>query len=791
MRIFPAGLGEQEVYKQLLAKSVPDFQEESPQQRGATTYTGHIALVMEGADILLDEIGADILQQLGLSSLGFETFAGTVRLAAYLHDWGKANQHFQEMVRLSSSHQCFREHQPKLKRLWSGHGERQMIRHEFLSAILALRVPSFRKWLSQQSSADLVTAVWAAMGHHLQAGLGLDKKPAGELTQIPDGTGQKLNIYTHHHDFGVVLDLGTKRLNLPGRPELPQEIWTKDELEEALRSLRDEFIDYEYHLDQEQQRFIAAVKATVIAADLAGSLLPKVGEDLNAWMRDALHLSLSAQDIQALLDKRLDGKELRPFQVQMAQAMHRVTLVKAGCGTGKTGGAYAWAKQQAKDRRLFFCYPTTGTATQGFLDYADGAEMEAALIHSRADLDRDLLFNSEGNPEEDDTNDHLARLKAFQAWRKPLVICTVDTVLGLIQNNRNPLYAWPALAQAAFVFDEVHAYDDRLFGALLQFLKAFRGAPILLMSASFRASQLKALHQVLGELGEADSSPIEGPSHLEVLKRYSLQQIESSAGAWPSISTALQHGEKVLWVTNSVKDCIHLYRQAQTQLSSRGVPILIYHSRFRYRDRVQKHKALIAAFRESGPALAITTQVCEMSLDISCDLLVTAMAPAAALIQRLGRLNRYMGDPKENAKPAMIYPWPAPLPYKPEEMATGNQLIAGLADPASISQRDLAEGAAGLDWHPPKDVKSQWLEGNWATYRDFLREAGYTITVVLKEDLQDIWQEARFKKKSFNEAALGWAVPIPVSAYKPSWKRQGYYPIAQGVSYSEEVGAEP
>ncbi len=39
-------------------------------------------------------------------------------------------------------------------------------------------------------------------------------------------------------------------------------------------------------------------------------------------------------------------------------------------------------------------------------------------------------------------------------------------------------------------------------------------------------------------------------------------------------------------------------------------------------------------------ALAVTTQVAEMSLDISADLLVTDLAPVPALIQRLGRLNR-------------------------------------------------------------------------------------------------------------------------------------------------------
>ena len=46
-------------------------------------------------------------------------------------------------------------------------------------------------------------------------------------------------------------------------------------------------------------------------------------------------------------------------------------------------------------------------------------------------------------------------------------------------------------------------------------------------------------------------------------------------------------------------------------------------------------------------AEGVCSQVAEMSLDLSADLLVTDLAPAPALIQRLGRLNRRAedGDP--------------------------------------------------------------------------------------------------------------------------------------------------
>jgi len=798
-------------FVRLLAKSLPKQETARSQARGAVTYTGHIGCVMQAAEILVEHLGRVILQQLAIKQYSLEEFSQTVRLGAYLHDWGKANQHFQEMVYrnsldLKSKESKVLKLKEQLRKLAAEEPHQgQMLRHEIISGILALRVPSFRKWLEQCPNAHLFIAVWAAMGHHLKTGIGKDNRPTGCIAEILDNTGSQLKIYTHHEDFQAVLRMGNKRLGLPEQlPDLPPEIWSKKELQNALSALLNEFISFTDCLDWEQQKLIAAVKATVIAADLAGSALPIAGEDIQDWIRQVLNLVLSEDELQALIDRRLDGKPLRPFQVEIAQPSCRVKLVKAGCGTGKTIGACAWAKQQAKGRKLFFCYPTTGTASQGYIDYADGTDIEATLMHSRADLDRELLFSGES----DDSEGIDARLSAFQAWRKKLIICTVDSVLGLIQNNRRPLYAWPAITQSAFVFDEVHAYGDRLFGALLQFLRTFRGAPILLMSASFTPMQLQKIREVMAEIGEPIEEPIEGPKELEALERYQIHSIEQVSDdlseVWTYVVEALRKGQKVLWVTNSVQDqktkrgCIDIYRLAKTKttqnLHELGIQPLIYHSRYRYRDRLEKHQAVINAFKQDEPVLAITTQVCEMSLDISADLLISAMAPAPALIQRLGRLNRRMARNEEGIRLAVIYPWDNPKPYETGELETGKQLIRQLMNQPKVSQKNLAEVAAGLNSHVPENVKSAWLEGDWCTYSDFLREGGYTMTVLLEQDLAMVRQRANERPDcSFMAEAQGWSVPIRIPKNLRNWKRCRFCPIAPAdeIAYSEEVGAEP
>lgn len=199
-----------------------------------------------------------------------------------------------------------------------------MLRHEVLSGILAMQVPSFRAWLLEQySQANLMVAVWVAMGHHLKIGLGKDGKPAGCIAEISDETGDELAIYTNHNDFRAVLKMGNEYLGLPDTlPELPQENWSKTELKQALINLQAEFDEFAQQLDEENQEFVAAVKATVIAADLAGSALPVAGYNLEDWIRQVLALVLSKNDIQALLDRVFRVSLYVPFKNTLPR--HRI-----------------------------------------------------------------------------------------------------------------------------------------------------------------------------------------------------------------------------------------------------------------------------------------------------------------------------------------------------------------------------------------------------------------------------------------------------------------------------------
>lgn len=737
----------------------------------------HLEDVHRAAGEVLDATGDDQLKALGLEVEAYrDRFRRIVLLAAACHDLGKANDHFQGMI----------------------HGTRdvrtnpQGLRHEWATLLM---LEPLRDWLLPAvggSEVDSAVLEWAVTGHH----------PAHDYASppkdCPGGCGPTLELFAGHADFRAALAwLGEKfALGLPPEASNSQRNLCRPDsvFDEIARWSRTAQRRWDLLKKSPDSRLVAAVKNCLIAADVAGSALPKAKpDDPERW--NWITISFAARpelgDLQTVVSCRLKGGAPRAFQNVVAASKDPVTFVKAGCGTGKTVAAYMWAAANHPTRRLYFCYPTTGTATEGFKDYLFEPEGElggigAKLFHSRRDVDFEIILNT-GDDTKSSEADAAARLESLEAWSTPIVACTVDTVLGLVQNNKRGLFAWPALAQSAFVFDEIHAYDDRLFGALLRFLRDLPGLPVLLMTASLPVAREEALRNVLEQLGRP-FHPIPGPAELEERPRYR-KAAPTGNDPLPLVRETLAAGGKVLWVCNTVGRAMEAADRA-TEFWP-----LIYHSRFKYEHRVARHKAVIDAFnvkKNPGKALAICSQVAEMSLDLSADLLVTDLAPVPALIQRLGRLNRRAenGDP---TRPFVVVEPDSYAPYlragepdPPNWPERSREWLCKLPDD-DISQRHLAvawEQAATEEVLPSE---SAWLDGGPATTVRELREPSPGITVLMAED------RPRVKAKPKDLARLVLPMPPPPRTLNwQGWEKERGVPVAPAgtINYDRMRGAE-
>ncbi|HLN27216.1 MAG TPA: CRISPR-associated helicase Cas3' [Gemmataceae bacterium] len=727
---------------------------------------GHLADVYDSAQRVLDATADDQMAALGLNSAEYrKRLRRIVLVAAAVHDLGKANDHFQGMIGGSRNVQQ----------------NPQGLRHEWVTILMLGRL---RQWLLPAldgGESDFAITEWAVAGHHPAVA------HASPPSLCPPGAGCEIELLLERPDYLAALRMMQSAFGLTDPPSLTNQrrnlVGSDNVFEELGRWCRGAQQIWEKMRKSPDRLLVAAAKDCLIAADVAGSALPKAKpNDLQRW--DWITNSFADKpvtgDLQAVVDFRLGGSTPREFQTAVAESTAPVTFVKAGCGTGKTAAAYMWAAQNHPTRRLYFCYPTTGTATEGFRDYLfDEAEktprIGADLFHGRSDIDFEIVLNT--GPDSRSLSEEEARLDALRAWKTPVVACTVDTVLGIVQNNRRGLFAWPALAQSAFVFDEIHAFDDRLFGALLRFLRDLPGLPALLMTASLPKAREQALRAVLSRLGR-ELNPIAGPPELEELPRYH-RGVLADNDPLPQVEGTIRRGGKVLWVCNTVGRVMSAAEQAQT------LAPIIYHSRFKYVDRVEQHSKVIEAFKGNSASLAICSQVAEMSLDLSADLLVMDLAPVPAGIQRLGRLNR-RAKPGDPTKPFVIVEPDNLLPYTPAELDAARTWLSKL--PAeNISQKHLAELWEQTSDQPPEFIASAWLDGGPTTRVNELREASPGITVLMDEDLSKV----RGKPSYFGRYALPMQPPPRRLDWK-AWCRERGLPVAPPgtIVYDRLRGAE-
>lgn len=730
----------------LLAKSIVG----DVPPRGATL-TGHTAEVLAAADVLLTQRGLASLRAAGLPAERLSRLRAIVRMGAFIHDLGKASAHFQESVRGARS-------------------VPQLIRHEVVS-LLAVTSEPLRGWLEPALTvpSDLLIAATAALGHHR-------KYPGRAFAPDDSGAGTRLPCFFGHPDFTTTLRFGGDAVGL-GPPPPVSDIEFRVGLGRSVKRALGEFEEALANLlaaESEARPLLAISKALLLDADVAGSALPRTGEHAD-WITSALANRPTNQDIEGLVANRLEGRPLRPFQNAVAASSSPVTLVRAGCGTGKTVAAYLWAGRQHPGRQLWITYPTTGTATEGFRDYVAKADLDARLESSRAEVDIEML---DLRGDDDEGQRSLDRLDAIRMWQMDAIVATTDTVLGLMQNQRKGMYAWAGLCDAAVVFDEIHAYDDRLFGTLLRFLTCLPGVPALLMTASLPAARLRTLQECVQNRHGRPLAQLDGPPEIEALPRYRLAPTEDP---WPLVRNTLDHGGKVLWVSNTVGQCM---RVADKLAGNSSGSVLIYHSRFRYEDRVARHRDVVSAFRAPGAVVACTTQVAEMSLDLSADLLVTDLAPVPALIQRLGRLNR-RSTPENPAPVKTFVVLPASdRPYEPTDIAEARTWLSNLAD-RDLSQTDLAVAWSPVDSDVAHTASAWWDDGA-ATEPRNVREGSPGITVVLHSDREKVQANPR--------QGIRCALPMPPPPRTlrwQDWPRVRFCPVppTSAITYSPSRGA--
>lgn len=356
-----------------------------------------------------------------------------------------------------------------------------------------------------------------------------------------------------------------------------------------------------------------------------------------------------------------------------------LALIEDETGSGKTEAAFILAQrmlQAGKGRGLFFALPTMATANAMFGRAVDmvGRLYETppslALAHGRAALSeafRDII-----RPER---NSHMPSCSTWLAddRRRALLanvgVGTIDQALLSALPVRHAMLRHFALTQKILIVDEVHEMGDPyMIEELCHLLALHRrmGGSAILMTATLPIAQRARLCAAFGAkapdsrdypaLTIAGRSQITGMKTLNTRGPVQVIRLASPEYAMTALEHAAAKGAAGLWVRNAVDDAIG----AVEALRKRGVQADLLHARFALCDRLRHEAVALQTYgkdRSDRPGrVLVATQVVESSLDLDFDVMVSDLAPIPALVQRAGRLWRHM-----ERRPAASRPVPAPI----------------------------------------------------------------------------------------------------------------------------------
>jgi CRISPR-associated endonuclease/helicase Cas3 len=249
-----------------------------------------------------------------------------------------------------------------------------------------------------------------------------------------------------------------------------------------------------------------------------------------------------------------------------------------------------------------------------------------------------------------------------------------------------------AVMSSFVVFDEMHLFHPELGlqAARLICERLHRlGIPYAVLSATLPDSVVDFWRKHLGAEGvEANS---------EFVQRQVTVEWKGAFLSPEEIKQALGRFNRILVVCNTVDRAVELYRQVVT--AAQGYVCNLLHSRFLPDDRKRKEDWVIQHFGKNASrntkAILVATQIVEVGLDISADLLLTEVAPVDALIQRAGRIARWGSDGF-----VWVYNVENASPYETELVKKTKELLS-------------QNSGAVLDWTTAKNWVNQVLNDRY------------------------------------------------------------------------------
>ena len=343
--------------------------------------------------------------------------------------------------------------------------------------------------------------------------------------------------------------------------------------------------------------------------------------------------------------------ELFPLSLINSDSNKKHTFVKAPTGAGKTDFLLKRCRN-----RVFYTLPFQASINAMYSRICDDLkdnEMDIRLLHSSSRL------VIENNKMEE---------KVFQdKFGAAVKILTPHQLGAIVFGTRGYEAILFDLKGCDIILDEIHTYSEMAQAIVLKIVEILSAIGCNIHIGT--ATMPKCLEdEIIKIIGEDNTQYVRLEDDiLDTFNRHIVHKVPDFETSISKIRDAINENSKILIVCNRVRNAQEIYNNIDKICPN--VPKMIIHSRFRRMDRNILETELKNKFNESKKAcIVVSTQVVEVSLDISFDLMVTETAPLDSLIQRFGRINRkrngqtigkykpvYVISPPESEKECLPY----------------------------------------------------------------------------------------------------------------------------------------
>lgn len=325
---------------------------------------------------------------------------------------------------------------------------------------------------------------------------------------------------------------------------------------------------------------------------------------------------------------------LYPLSFKSAQSQKRHTLVVAPTGAGKTDYLF-----RRCNGRVFYTLPFQASVNAMFL------RLHHALERDNPDLDIRVLHAASAVVERKKGEEETVLQPLFGSAIKVL---TPHQLAAVAFGTKGYEAILLDIKGCDVILDEIHTYTGVSQAVVLKLVEILvhLNCRVHIGTATMPSVLYGKVRNILNE-----SNVLEVKLNRQTLRmfdRHVVRKVCSWEESRSIIRAVIDSNKKILLVCNRVETAQRLYQNISEQYPCTDK--LLLHSRFKRSDRNLKERQLTGLDEKGLPlcqfntathaCIVVSTQVVEVSLDISFDILITDCAPLDALIQRFGRVNR-------------------------------------------------------------------------------------------------------------------------------------------------------